>query len=187
VDPGAAVDRRPGVAKGQPQPRADPRHGLASGHGLGGVRLGGLDPRPVEVAAEAGVVLEARAVHRETLLDGRSRTALGAALTVRLVGEVLAEGRQVRRARRLLDRGAACCPLAHPRQATPEEGAGGPHRSRLAVGVGEPAAAAPDGQPLGGHCVLVGRATRDGLHRQRRPAPTRPPVASPQGSQPGPR
>ena len=141
LDTWEAVDRRHFVSKDQTQHLADPRHGLASVQGLGVVRLGGLDHRQFKVAEEAVVVRDAREVHLDTVLYGRIRTALGDALTVRLVGDVLAEGRQVLRARRLLDMGEEFCPLAHPRHATPEEVAGGPPISRIDVGLGEPAAA----------------------------------------------
>jgi hypothetical protein len=93
------------IEQHESQNLADPGDGAQAVEGVRTVFLGGLDNRPLEVREQAVVVPNQRKLHLDALLDGRIREALGHAGSVRLVGQLLADLRQVILAVGLLDMG----------------------------------------------------------------------------------
>jgi hypothetical protein len=163
--PWEAVDRVELVAQHKRQALADPGDGAQTVEGLRIMHLGGLDAIQSQVGQQAVVSVAPCAVHLDPLRDGRRGKARSHAGSARLVGEFLAELREVGLTVGLLDRSQARCPLAHAMPPA-EQVPGRTPLGRLGSGLGQPATAAED-SALGRIDLVVFRfAPVDRLHRE---------------------
>jgi hypothetical protein len=135
--------------------------------GLRIVGLCGLDHRPLEVSEQAVVVANQRQIHLDTLLDGEIRKALGDAGSVRLVGELLANLRQVILAVGLLDMSQSFGPFAPQMDPAPEEVSGGAPLGGIDRGLGQHPAAPQDSDFVRIDPIVVGLAPMDRRHGER--------------------
>jgi hypothetical protein len=98
--------------------------------------------------------------------DRRVRDSFSHAVAVGVVGDLLADLRQVVRAVGLLEMGQEFRPFAHAREAAAQKVPCGPHGSGIDRGLGQHAAAPQHRNLLGIDLVVFGLAPRDGLHGQ---------------------
>jgi len=119
LDPRDAVDLVDLIEPPQGQDLADPWDGAPAGEDLRLRRCGGLDQRPRQVGQPVVVGMDPREVDLKALLDGRLGEALRHAGSVRLVGELLADRREVGLTLGLLAMGPELGPCARERPPAP--------------------------------------------------------------------
>jgi hypothetical protein len=156
------------VAQPQGQELAPLGERAQAGERLGRMGRSGLDESPLESRAPGVGVAHQRDIDLAALLDCGLRNAFGPAVTVRLVGQLLADRGEVIWARRVLDLGQPRGPLAWEMPAPPEPSPARPHRGGVHVGLGQHAAAPPHGHLLGLARIVLGLAPGDGLQGERR-------------------
>jgi hypothetical protein len=142
---------------------------LATEGGGGGRGPGGFDDGAGAGATSRIVGGQERQSHCPPLLDGGSGTALGPPRAVRLVGDLLAPGRQGIRAGGIGHVGQARGPGVGQRPAAPPQVTGSAPAGGRDRGLREPAATEQGGHLVRIPCVLVGRPAREGLPVTRPP------------------
>ena len=165
---------------------ANAGHGLQQIPGMGVMVLGGFAAGECDVAKQGIVIGEERAIHCDALGHRRLGNALGHAVSVGFVGALCADGREVRLAVGIVDRGQAFAALAGQGHASTPQGPGRAPLSRRDLGLREPTAAQQPGDVLGVDRVVFGLAAMDGLHGEGMTEDTRDTVCSPEVSQPVP-
>jgi hypothetical protein len=146
------------------QDLADPRERAQAVERLCLMRLGRRDKSQLQGGAQAVVRVDQREVHRDALLDGWIGKPFSHAVSVALVGQSLADFREVVLAVRIVGMSQPLGSFAHERQAAPEEVAGGAPLGGRDIGLGEHPAAQEDGDLVGSDLVVFGLAPMDGLH-----------------------
>jgi hypothetical protein len=167
LDPREPADIMTLVEPHQAQKLADAGNRLKPGEGLGVMRLGCLHDGQVDIATSLVREVNQGAVDFPTFVHGRIGKPCSTPVAVRVVGDRLAKLRQVVRPVGLLHVGQAFRAFPRQRQAAPEQGPGRAHGSRLDIGLGPHAPAAPHGQLLGVDRVVVGLAPIARFHGER--------------------
>jgi hypothetical protein len=124
LPPREAVDLRAFVQQHEAQDRADAGHGLQQIQGMGVLVFGRFEDGEFDIAQQLSVIGDERTSHFEALVHRWSGEALGDPVSVGLVGNVLADGREVILAGGLLDLGHECAAFAGQRPTSTQQGAG---------------------------------------------------------------
>jgi hypothetical protein len=163
-----------------------PRDGAQAVEGVGIVRLGALDDGAFQVSEQLIIVGHQGHVDREALSHGGVSTALGDAIAVGLIGELLPDLGSVLLTGRLLDLSSERRPCAHQMEAAAQEIAGRSPRGRIDRGLGEHATAEQRRTLVGIDRVICGLTPVDSLHGEGRPQHAGEPLWGPEISQPRP-
>jgi hypothetical protein len=187
LPPREAVALRECVEQHEAEELADagPRVQQLEGRGVMGLR--GVDDGAFDVAQQCIVGGDQRELNGDALWHRRIGTARGASGAVAVVGAFFAKSREGILAVGMVDMGQECAAWAGQGHAAAQEVVGRAHLGRRAIGRREHPAAQEDGDFMGVARVIVGLATRDGLHREGMTEDTRETVCSPAVSKPVPR
>jgi hypothetical protein len=164
LHPGKTADIMACIEPHQGHDLPHARDGAPPVEGLGRMLCGALPDRQGQAAESLVVVGDPCSVDCEALLHSWVGPPLGHAKAVGLVGDVLAARGQVILAVGLLDRRQELSPWPHQMDAAPPQVAGGPHLSRIDIGLGAHATAEPDGNCVRSDLLVCGVAAVHGFH-----------------------
>ena len=174
------------VEQHEAEDRAKAGHRLEQRQGMGVMVLGGCDDGACDVAQQRIVGGDERTIHFDALVHRWIGTALGDSVSVRFVGNVCDDGREILLTVGMVDRGQECAAWAGQRHASTQQVAGRAPLGRRDRGLWKHTAAQQYGDCMGVDRIVFGLAAMDGLHGEGMTEDTRDPMCSTEVSKPVP-